>query len=89
MANTKQAIKRIRQNEKTYELNRSHRSRYRTLLKNFRLAISEKSKEKASEAFKVLVPVLDRYAGKKLFSKDKAARLKSQSAQALKKLILG
>lgn len=86
MANTKQARKRIRQSDKHYHHNTSLRSMYRTYIKRVVLAIEKKDKSEAAEAFKAMVPVLDRMVTKGIVHKNKAARHKSRLAAKIKAL---
>ena len=52
MANSKQAIKRARQNSDRYKLRHAQRSVVRTAVKAVRADIDSKDKAKASESFK-------------------------------------
>ena len=78
MANSPQARKRARQNNRRRELNVGMRSMMRTQLKKVLKAMDAGDKAAAQEAFKVAVPVLDRMADKELLHKNKAARHKSR-----------
>ncbi|MCW5588820.1 MAG: 30S ribosomal protein S20 [Legionellales bacterium] len=78
MANTKQARKRAKQSIKHRNHNMSLRSRMRTSLKKVIAAIQTGDKTKAGDAFKEVVPVLDKMASKGLIHKNNAARHKSR-----------
>lgn len=86
MANSRQAIKRVRQALKRREHNKSRSSMMRTLLKNVVKAIDAQNKTSAQEAFVKLEPILDRYAMKGLIHKNKAARHKSRLSAKIKAL---
>ena len=86
MANTAQARKRARQAEVRRALNASQRSTVRTQAKNALQAIAGGDKNKALEAIKKALPIIDRSARKGLISKNTAARKKAQIARRLKAL---
>ncbi len=78
MANSAQARKRARQNQKRRRHNASLRSKMRTYVKRVRAAIAEGDKEKAQQAYQAAVPVLDKMSGKGIIAKNAAARYKSR-----------
>ncbi|HYW03936.1 MAG TPA: 30S ribosomal protein S20 [Gammaproteobacteria bacterium] len=78
MANTIQAKKRARQNEKRRIHNASQRSRMRTHMKRVLRAIRDNDAEKAGEAYRAAVPVIDTMVSKGIIHKNKAARHKSR-----------
>ncbi len=78
MANTPQARKRARQNDKARAHNASLRSMARTYLKKVINAIQSGDVEAAKTAYAAAVPVIDRMADKDIFHKNKAARHKSR-----------
>lgn len=84
MANSAQARKRARQNDKNRDHNAALRSKMRTSVKNVRKAILAGEKDKAQEAFKIAVPVLDKMTNKGIVHKNSAARTKSRLNAALK-----
>ncbi|MBU2886949.1 30S ribosomal protein S20 [Gilvimarinus agarilyticus] len=86
MANSPQAKKRARQNEKARKHNASLRSMVRTYLKKVDAAIEAGDAEKAKEAYTAAVPVLDRVADKGVYHKNKAARHKSRLNSKIKAL---
>ena len=84
MANSKQAIKRARQNADRYKLKHSQRSQVRTAVKAVRNAIEENNKEAAIKLLKTAERVLDSTAAKKVIHKNAAARTKSRLVKAVK-----
>ena len=84
MANSKQAIKRARQNADRYKLKHSQRSQVRTAVKAVRNAIKENNKETAIKLLKTAQQVLDSTAAKKVIHKNAAARTKSRLVKAVK-----
>ncbi len=86
MANTAQAKKRARQNEKRRQHNASLRSMVRTYLKKVDAAIETGVQADAQAAYTSAVPVLDRMADKGIIHKNKAARHKSRLNTQVKAL---
>ncbi|EDZ64990.1 ribosomal protein S20 [beta proteobacterium KB13] len=86
MANTAQARKRARQNDKQRAHNASLKSAFRTAIKKVIKAISLGDKKVAKETFDVNVAIIDRIADKKIVHKNKAARHKSRLNSAIKAL---
>lgn len=86
MANSPQARKRARQNDKARLHNASLRSMVRTYLKKVVAAIEAGDVEAAKAAYNAAVPVLDRVADKGIFHKNKAARHKSRLNAQIKAL---
>ena len=86
MANSKSAMKRIRQNEKRRGRNRSIRSRVRTVTKAFDEAVEEGNVEQAQEEYARAVSALDRAASKGIIPSKRASRKKSRLAQRLQKI---
>ncbi len=84
MANSPQAKKRARQNDKRRAHNHSRRSMMRTYIKNVRKALLEGDKARAEEAFKKAVPVIDRMANRGLLHMNAAARYKSRLNNAIR-----
>ncbi len=89
MANSPQARKRARQNEKRRKHNASLRSMVRTYLKKTYAAIESGEVEAAQAAYNAVVPVLDRIADKGIIHKNKAARHKSRLNAQVKALAAG
>lgn len=86
MANSPQAKKRARQNDKARTHNASLRSMARTYIKNVVKAIQSGDAAAAKTAFDAAVPVIDRIADKGIFHKNKAARHKSRLNAQIKAL---
>ena len=86
MANSPQAKKRARQNDKARKHNAGLRSMVRTYLKRVNAAIEAGDSEAAKTAYAEAVPVLDRVADKGIFHKNKAARHKSRLNAQIKAL---
>lgn len=86
MANTAQARKRARQNQKRRLHNNSLRSMVRTYIKRVVNAILTGDAEKAKSEYQVAVPVIDRMADKGIIHKNKAARHKSRLSAKIKAL---
>ena len=86
MANSIQAKKRARQNEKRRQHNASLRSMVRTYLKKVDAAIASGDQANAQEAYTAAVPVIDRMADKGIIHKNKAARHKSRLNTKVKAL---
>ena len=84
MANIKSAIKRAKQNAKRNSLKSSQRSAVRTAVKSVENAVLKKDKKIASEALLEANKVLDRMAGKKVITLNKAARTKSRLNKRVK-----
>ena len=86
MANSPQARKRSKQNERRRMQNSSQRSMVRTFLKRVDAAIDEGYIKNATEALTAAVPVIDRMADKGIIHKNKAARHKSRLNAKVKAL---
>ncbi len=86
MANSPQAKKRARQNDKSRIHNASLRSMARTYIKNVVKAIQSGDAAAAQAAYTAAVPVIDRIADKGIFHKNKAARHKSRLNAQVKAL---
>jgi small subunit ribosomal protein S20 len=86
LANTKQAKKRVRQNEKSRQQNASMRSMLRTYIKKVTAAIAKGNQKDAQAALLVATPVIDRMASKGIIHLNKAARHKSRLTAHIKKL---
>lgn len=78
MANSPQARKRARQNDKARAHNASLRSMARTYIKKVLTAVEAGNAEEAQTALNAAVPVIDRIADKGIIHKNKAARHKSR-----------
>ena len=86
MANSKQAIKRARQNSDRYKLRHAQRSVVRTAVKAVRADIEAQDKTKASDSLKKAQKIIDTAASKNVLHKNAAARTKSRLAKAVKEL---
>lgn len=83
MANTKSALKRIRQSEKRRLHNRHYRNRTRTFIKKAREAIESGNVTEAEEAVRLAQKELDMTAKKGIIHKRNASRRKSRLMQSL------
>jgi len=86
MANSKQAIKRAKQNNTHRDRNQSQRAGTRTAIKSLLKSISDGDKDAAAAAYRSAVSNIDRAANKGLHHKNRAARLKSRLNARLKAL---
>lgn len=86
MANSPQARKRAKQNDKQRARNASMRSLVRTKMKQVLAAVSAGDYAPAQEALSAAVPVIDRMANKGIIKKNKAARHKSRLNAKVKAL---
>ena len=78
MANHKSAEKRIRQNAKRNEINRSNRSKLRTQIKKLRSAVAGADKAQGTELLNPTVSMIDKAVNKGIIHKNTAARYKSR-----------
>ena len=78
MANHKSAEKRVRQNIKRNEINRSNRSALRTQIKKLRAAIAGQDKPQSGELLSPTVSLIDKAVNKGIIHKNTAARYKSR-----------
>jgi small subunit ribosomal protein S20 len=83
LANTKSAIKRIRQNDKRRVRNRVYRGRARTFVKNARLALENGDLEVARAATMQAVSELDKAAQKGVLHNNNASRRKGRLMKQL------
>ncbi len=86
MANTAQAKKRVRQNEKSRQRNASQRSMMRTSIKKVIAVIESKNVAESTKTLQETVAILDKMATKGLIHKNKAARHKSRLNAKIKAL---
>jgi small subunit ribosomal protein S20 len=84
MANSAQARKRARQNEKQRQHNTSLRSTLRTAIKKVRKAVDAGDKTVAQSVLRSSQAVIDRITDKRIMHKNTASRNKSRLAQAVK-----
>jgi small subunit ribosomal protein S20 len=74
MANTPQAKKRIRRNDRRAEINGARVSRIRTFIKQLESALASGDKDKAQDAIRRVQPELARGVAKGVVHKKTAAR---------------
>ena len=86
MANHKSAEKRVRQNTKRNEINRSSRSKLRTQIKKLRSALSAADKKQSGELLNPTVSLIDKAVNKGLIHKNTAARYKSRLTKHVSEL---
>lgn len=84
MANTPQAKKRARQNERRFEVNKARRSRVRTFLRKVEEAIESGDKEAAQAALRAAQPELMRGVSRGIFHKNTIARKMSRLSSRVK-----
>ncbi len=86
MANHKSAIKRVRQNLKRKEINRSNRSKLRTQIKKLRSALLATDKKQSDELLNPTVSLIDKAVNKGLIHRNTAARYKSRLTKHVSEL---
>lgn len=86
MANTKQARKRVRQNEERRLRNKHHKSRMRTAIKRVEKAVESGDRKAAEEALQPAVSVIDKVAGKGAIHRNTAARTISRLNRKVQRL---
>ncbi len=86
MANSPQAKKRARQNEKRYAVNKARRSRIRTFLRMVEEAIASGDSDAAKAALRAAQPELMRGVTKGVFHKNTASRKMSRLSARVKAL---
>jgi small subunit ribosomal protein S20 len=86
MANTPQARKRIRRNERRAEINGARISRIRTFVKKVESAIEGGDKSAAAEALKAAQPELARGVARGVLHKNTASRKLSRLTKAVSSL---
>jgi small subunit ribosomal protein S20 len=86
MANTPQARKRIRRNERRTTVNKNRVSRVRTLIKKVELALTAGDKDAATAAMTAMQPELARGVAKGVVHKNTAARKFSRLTKRLSAL---
>jgi small subunit ribosomal protein S20 len=83
MANTPQARKRIRRNERRAEINTARISRIRTFVKKVESAIEGGDKTVAAAALQAVQPELDRGVARGVLHKNTASRKLSRLSKAV------
>ena len=86
MANSPQAKKRARQNERRHDINKARRSRIRTHLRKVEEAIASGDQAAAAAALKAAQPELMRGVTKGVLHKNTASRKMSRLAHRVKTL---
>jgi small subunit ribosomal protein S20 len=86
LANTKSAIKRIKQNQRRRLRNRLFISRTRTFVKNARSTIDEGTSKDARATTMAAISALDKAAEKGIIHRNNAARRKSRLMRHLAKM---
>ncbi|MDQ2892477.1 MAG: 30S ribosomal protein S20 [Pseudomonadota bacterium] len=83
MANTPQAKKRIRRNERRTEVNGARVGRIRTFIKKVEAALASGDKAAATQALQQVQPELARGVAKGVFHKNTASRKFSRLTKAV------
>jgi small subunit ribosomal protein S20 len=83
MANHFSALKRARQTEKRTAHNRLNKSRFRTALRKFRLALESNDSAQAKSTFSETVSMIDRAVKNGVIHKNTAGRYKSRLSARL------
>jgi len=86
LANSPQARKRARQNDKRRAHNASLRSLVRTKIKRVLAAVNSGDAAASSEALQQAMPIIDKMVNKGIIAKNKAARHKSRLNAKVKAL---
>lgn len=86
MANSPQAKKRARQNERRFQVNKGRRSRIRTYIRKVEEALEAGNKDAAAEALRAAQPELMRGVTKGIVHKNTAARKISRLSARVKAL---
>jgi len=84
LANHKSAIKRARQNVERRYRNKSTKTKVKSVVKNVRLAASEKSQEEALKELHAAQSVIDNATKKGVIHKNTAARKISRLSRLIK-----
>ncbi|MCA8973599.1 MAG: 30S ribosomal protein S20 [Planctomycetes bacterium] len=83
MAHSKQALKRVRQNERDRLNNKSKMTRMKTEVKKLLTAVAAGEKEKAAQMLPKVCQVIDKAAKQSVIHKNTASRRKSQVVRAV------
>lgn len=87
MANTKSAVKRMRQSLLNRQRNRRVKSHIKKAEKNFFLLLEENDQDKAREAYFSAGRIIDKAVSKGVIHKNTGSRKKSRLSQKLNKLV--
>jgi len=83
MPRIKSAMKRVKTSEKSHMRNISYRSKIKTNIKKYNLALSEENQDETIKYFKDSVSILDKAVSKGILPKGAASRKKSRLAKKL------
>jgi small subunit ribosomal protein S20 len=86
LANHKSAIKRARQNIDRRTRNKSAKTRVKNVITDVRLAVRDKSKERAQETLTHAKSIIDKTARKGIIHKNSAARKISRLSKLVNNL---
>ena len=78
MPNHKSAEKRVRQNEKRREINRTNRGRLRTSIKKLRAALTTGDNKTTQELLPATISTIDKAVQKGVIHRNAAARYKAR-----------
>lgn len=87
MPQVKSAIKRVKTSEKSHLRNISYKSKIKSSIKKFNLALSENNQEESIKYFKDTVSILDKSVSKGILPKNTSSRQKSTLTKKLNTLI--
>jgi small subunit ribosomal protein S20 len=87
MPQIKSAKKRVKTSEKSHLRNMSYKSKIKSSIKKFDLALSEKNKEEIIKYFKDTVSILDKSVNKGILPKNTASRQKANLTKKLNTLV--
>ncbi len=87
MPQIKSSIKRVKTSEKSHLRNISYKSKIKSSIKKFDLALSEKNKEEIIKSFKDAVSILDKSVNKGILPKNTASRQKAILTKKLNTLV--
>jgi small subunit ribosomal protein S20 len=87
MPNHKSAEKRVRQNEKRREINRSNRGRLRTAIKKLRTAMADGNPSDLQTLLPTTVSTIDKAVQKGVLHKNAAARYKSRLSRHINEAV--
>ena len=86
MPNIKSAMKRVKTTKTRTMENSMVKTAYKTATKNFKAAVEEGNKEKATELFKIATKAVEKAAKKGVIKDNTASRKKSNLARTLNTL---
>ncbi len=86
MPNIKSAIKRVKTSKTRTSENSMVKTAYKTAVRNFKAAVEDGNKDKATELYKVAVKAVEKAAKKGVIKDNTASRKKSNLTRALNTL---